>query len=1410
MYRPSSCTITHAPMALLPVLLVIMGQDECPCQDCDQDGWTVQAGDCDDYDPELNPGAEETCDALDNDCDGLTDEDVTPEWYLDQDGDGYGTTDSVVQRCDQPQGFAPIAGDCNDKDPEQHPGADDDCDGMDNDCDGTTDEDGGIPWYADTDGDGYGQPDTMVSSCTQPPGYSGLPDDCDDTNPAINPDAVETCDGTDNDCDGATDEQLGEVWYQDNDGDGFGVDSVTASGCQPPYGYTAADGDCDDTRPDVYPAAAETCDGLDNDCDGQTDEGFTREWRPDTDADGFGSNDTSTATCEALPGYVESRGDCDDGDASVHPGAIDTEGDGVDADCGGNDAPDSHAGLGDDSAPSIQAAIDAASPGSTVWVGPGTYLENEITMSGKPITLISTHGAEQTVIDAAGQGRVLVLDSGEGPDTTVSGFTLTGGYGERGAGLRTYATSPTLEDLVIRNNHATIDGGGVNMGKGHPVMKRCTITNNTADDQGGGLLASSSATLTLEEVTLRENVATRGGGIGAYNVTMTASQLVVEENSSVGRNIGAGQGGGIYVDSCHVTLSESRIANNVADAGGGGLFVIGAQVDVTSTLLEGNLSRSAGGGVFVQDADPSFSNCTFAGNEAATDGGAAYLENAAPIFSSCRVEGNRAERGGGLYLAASSPSLFHGDVTDNEASEAGGGLFLDTSSPSISYCRLAGNISHGNGGGAYLASSDPAIANCTFAGNDSGHNGGALFCSYSDPRVLNTVFTANAAADQGGGLFLSYSSPSLTNCTIAGNSAPLGGGVYVQNSSPGPTIGGSILVYNSAYNLFVDPSSSTVPALSFSDLFNPGAWSSHNLDELDASNATLEPGFVAYTPNGDPGDDDFHLAASSPLIDASDPETTDPDGTRADMGAYGGPGADWTWYADGDGDGLYDGFEVANGLDPTSDDAFADADHDGLLNQEEFLAATNPQVADTDGDGYTDLAELLDGADPTDFYSQPGLDAPATARVPEDFPSIQAAINAVRTTGRVDVGPGVWTENLVIQLKTVSITGRNRAVGTLLYGNGERVVRADNADLELEGFTITGGVAPMGAGIYLFQATGRLEDLVVVDNRAENGGSGYGGGILMVASDPTCDQLEVTGNSADDVGGGLYLESADPALRRCTISGNAAERAGGGIYLHLSNPAVTSSVIQENTSGSYGGGGHLDESSPTLTRVRVIGNTATYGGGLYLFRSTPVMTTCRLEDNSATNQGGALYLYDAAPTISQSGIVANEGQEGGGMFLLGRYAVPALTGSLLAYNVNGNLLNDDGSPGAATLLWSSLYNPEGWPNHDLLEVDPSVVTAEPGFMEYDALGFPSDQHIAASSPLVDTGPPGLMDADGTPSDIGVYGGLEGAEWDSDQDGYFDYFWPGTFADAPPGTSPAVYDCDDADPAVHENCTSEGE
>ncbi|MDO8365918.1 MAG: MopE-related protein [Saprospiraceae bacterium] len=244
--------------------------------DQDADGYDVTQ-DCDDNNPSVYPGAPEICDGVDNDCNQQTDEGlVFTTWYQDFDGDGYGDLSNPLYSClaSIPAGFVTDSTDCYDLDAASYPGAAELCDGLDNNCNGLIDDEIQInTFFADADGDGDGDADVFTSTChvIAPVGFVANSNDCDDTNAAINTNAIEICDGIDNNCDTEVDEDLPLfLYYIDTDGDGFGSNDLTKFDCSgtPPSGYADNNLDCDDDNAAVNPDAIEVLDGIDNNCDG--------------------------------------------------------------------------------------------------------------------------------------------------------------------------------------------------------------------------------------------------------------------------------------------------------------------------------------------------------------------------------------------------------------------------------------------------------------------------------------------------------------------------------------------------------------------------------------------------------------------------------------------------------------------------------------------------------------------------------------------------------------------------------------------------------------------------------------------------------------------------------------------------------------------------------------------------------------------------------------------------------------------------------------------------------------------------------------------------------------------------------------------------------------------------------------
>jgi hypothetical protein len=725
-YGPTDCNDDDPNIApLKPDALgdgVDQNCDGADGEDLDGDGFLANVAasdprfDCDDRDDQTNPDAIEVADGIDNDCDGTPDE-GTEAWDDDGDGhcEGVDLNGDGLLQCTC-AGHTP--GDCDDENDTAWPGAPEDCDDeVDSNCDEGDD--------LDEDADGF----TICSG------------DCDDDAPLIFPGAHEVCDDVDDNCDGlTTDDNV------DYDGDGF-------SPCDLP-------GDCDDTDIGASPATRERCDGLDTDCDPSSD-------APGGEVDNDGD------------GYWGCEGDCDDADGGINPTAADRCGDALDQDCDGDadgSCVECTVELTDPGVDDLPAAL-AACP-AVLCLGPGDWPGN-IDLGGCATRIVGLDGAPATRIVGDGDGTVVRIDSGEGPDTILEGLTIIGGVAS-GA-----------------------DGGGISVAQSGPVLRRLIVRGNSA---------------------------VTGGGIRLDDADVELSQCTVADNDASGFPFA---GGGLYVSGGTVNVDRSTIRDNTTSIGigGGGAFVGGASATVQTSLIEGNVAALDGGGLAFVEATADLSNLRILENRTGSAG-----------------------TGGGLFFQDSAATLQHLLVAENSSLLEGAGINVVECLPpgvTLSHAMLLANTAT-NTGGAVRSKQGSLfdIEQATFVGNSASHGGAVMFNQTSTGSVRAVSATHNIA----------------TSATIRTDN-------FAMES--GGELGWANVILNTPGNLGPLTDVDVVGDLLASD---PG----HDLSALDPTSwrLTLDP--------------------LSPLVDGGEPGVLDPDGSPADIGAFGGPGADG-WDLDGDG-----------------------------------------------------------------------------------------------------------------------------------------------------------------------------------------------------------------------------------------------------------------------------------------------------------------------------------------------------------------------------------------------------------------------------------------------------------------------------------------------------------------------------
>jgi len=409
--------------------------------------------------------------------------------------------------------------------------------------------------------------------------------------------------------------------------------------------------------------------------------------------------------------------------------------------------------------PTLQAAVDAATPGDLILLADGIYAgpgNRDVDLRGKALAIRSQSGNPQAcTIDCGGSAanhhRAFVSHAGEPASTRLEGLRIIGGQAAVGGAIWCDdAASPEITRCTFSGNTALNSGGAIACtGGAAPLLMGCQFRGNLAHNSGGGLWCSHSggislagcafelnhgilrgggfvaewgSTVRLEDCTLNANKALNGGG----GVVDLGAQLAAMR-TSFDANAATVKGGGLSVRLSDCSLTDVRFSINHA-RDGGGFSRNGSPTVLERVVFVENSAEDAGGGIWCGGLPRAFTatHVTFLRNDAVRGGGFCNAGAGRPAFSHSTWIGNAAERGGALCVC--TPFVVRVEsctLWDNRA-PAGAGICLEP------HARLESTrtvIGFGREGGAVHFSSQAGIdtlACCDIYGNAGGDWTGLL------------------------------------------------------------------------------------------------------------------------------------------------------------------------------------------------------------------------------------------------------------------------------------------------------------------------------------------------------------------------------------------------------------------------------------------------------------------------------------------------------------------------------------------------------------------------------------------------------------------------------------------------------------------------------------------------------------
>ncbi len=381
--------------------------------------------------------------------------------------------------------------------------------------------------------------------------------------------------------------------------------------------------------------------------------------------------------------------------------------------------------------------------------------------------------------------------------------------------------------------------------------------------------------------------------------------------------------------------------------------------------------------------------------------------------------------------------------------------------------------------------------------------------------------------------------------------------------------------------------------------------------------------------------------------------------------------------------------------------------------------------------------------------------------IPDDYPTIQEGIDVAIDSDTVLVQPDTYYENINYNGKNITVASLFLTTQDTIYIsqtiiNGSQPSNPDSASVVtfcsgedstavLIGFTITGG---SGTLVWM---------------------NWLGGGIFFYHTDPSLENVTISGNTSFN-GGGIYCYASSPSLENVTISGNTAYHelfsgAGGGIYCEWSSLSLKNVTISGNSAFYYGGGIYCWVSSPSLLNVTISGNSGGVGGGIYCWMSNSSLLNVTISGNSASSNGGGILCWDSSPSLENVTISGNSGGEGGGIYCLDNSNTLLINSILWNDTPQEVYFHQDGGPNSITISYSDIQGGED----GIVTNNNGTVNWLEGNIDEDPLFVGTGEHpysLLEDSPCIDAGIPDTTGLNLPPWDI--IGNLR--IWDGDGDG----------------------------------------